>query len=225
MQREEHISIQIRKQGLLPLFYHPKAEVCLACTEALYAGGIRVLEFTNRGEHAFENFRELVRQRDKNWPGLLLGIGTVRSGKDAARFIDHGADLLVSPVYDTAVSDVTYMQKVLWIPGCMTPTEIHMAEQAGSSLIKLFPGQILGTSFIEAVRPLFPGLDFMVTGGVEPSRSNIKSWLAAGASCLGIGSKLISPQLLESGQFSQLTDSTKEVLEIIRSLRSQKSPL
>lgn len=218
MEREQIIQ-QIKKQGLLPLFYHDDAGICLAITKALYEAGVRCIEFTNRGEQSLPNFKKMVQQRDAEMKDLLLAVGTITSADDARQFIDAGADLLISPFFDAAVHDETYMQKVFWIPGCATPTEIHVAAQAGCSMIKLFPGTVLGTSFVEAVKPLFPGIDFIVTGGVDTTEENIRTWFKVGVCGVGIGSKLIGKEILDNGDVEKLKDTTKKILAIISKVK------
>lgn len=219
MNNNETIVQQIKEQGLLPLFYHAEEKTCLQVTAALYAAGVRTIEFTNRGDAALANFRALVKERDQSMPGLVLAVGTIRTADQCNRFIDAGADLLISPVFDADVCDAAYISKTLWIPGCMTPTEIHAAELAGCRFIKLFPGNVLGPSFVSGIRDLFPGIDFMPTGGVEPVKENIAVWFAAGVSAVGMGSKLITRQMLDTGDITTLTNSTRELLDIIKQVR------
>jgi 2-dehydro-3-deoxyphosphogluconate aldolase/(4S)-4-hydroxy-2-oxoglutarate aldolase len=153
--------------------------------------------------------------------GLLLGIGTIKTADEAKAFIDAGADFLVSPVFDNGVCDVAYMNKLLWIPGCMTPTEIHVSQQAGCQLVKLFPGNVLGPGFVEAILPLFNKMSFVVTGGVDTTEESIRSWFKAGVAGVGLGSKLINKQVLEKGAYSELTQKTKEVLAIVSSVNKR----
>jgi 2-dehydro-3-deoxyphosphogluconate aldolase / (4S)-4-hydroxy-2-oxoglutarate aldolase len=206
---------KIEAQGLLPLFYQEDASVCLAIAHALYAAGVRCLEFTNRGAHAAQNFAALVAERNSSMQDLLLGIGTIKTGEEATRFIDLGADFLVSPLFDASVYDIAYMNKVLWIPGCMTPTEINQAQQSGCSLVKLFPGNVLGPGFVQAILPLFNGIRFLVTGGVEPTKEGIGAWLKAGVCAVGMGSQLITHALVQDNAYGELTANTKAVLEWI----------
>jgi 2-dehydro-3-deoxyphosphogluconate aldolase/(4S)-4-hydroxy-2-oxoglutarate aldolase len=219
MEREQQIKQQVKQQGILPLFYHNDSQVCMAVTRSLYDAGIRIIEFTNRGEKALANFKELVLQRDKDMKDLLLAVGTIKTTEHAKQFIDAGADFLISPVFDNAVCDEAYLQKIFWIPGCMTPTEIHMAEQAGCTLIKLFPGNVLGPSFVEAIKPLFSQLDFVVTGGVDTTEENIKSWFKSGVCAVGMGSKLISKKLMEQKDYSTIEKDTKTVLALLQSIK------
>ncbi len=220
MEREQHIITQIKDAALLPLFYHDDEKVCVALVSSLYEAGIRCIEFTNRGEQALKNFRQLVKHRDSNLKDLLLATGTIKTADHAKQFIDAGADFLISPFFDSAVCDEAYMQKIFWVPGCMTPGEIQVAEQAGCTLIKLFPGNVLGPGFVEAILPLFPDLDFVVTGGVDATEENIKSWFKAGAVGVGLGSKLISKDVLQKKDYAALQVKTKEVISIIQKIKS-----
>lgn len=218
---KEQLTIQkIMEQGVLPLFYHEDVSICIAVLKTLYEAGIRCVEFTNRGSKALANFASMIMERDASMPELTLGIGTIRSSDDATSFLEAGADFLVSPFFDSGVCDVAYMNKILWIPGCMTATEIHTAQNAGCSLIKLFPGNVLGPGFVEAVAPLFSGLNFMVTGGVDASEESIKAWFNSGVAAVGIGGKLISKNVLQNGDYQQLKTKTIEVLTIINKIKS-----
>jgi 2-dehydro-3-deoxyphosphogluconate aldolase/(4S)-4-hydroxy-2-oxoglutarate aldolase len=215
MQTENFIISKVKEQGLLPLFYNDDVNTCIAVTKALYEAGIRNIEFTNRGVHAFDNFSQLVKQRDESLPGLLLGIGTIKTAEEATRFINAGADFLVSPVFDSSICDVAYINKVPWIPGCMTPTEIHVAQQAGCNLVKLFPGNLLKPSYVEAIMPLFSGIDFIVTGGVDATAESINAWFRSGVAAIGMGSKLITNDILSQGNFDSLKSSTIQIIKLV----------
>ena len=209
----------IKAQGVLPLFYHDDAELCIDITRVLYESGIRVIEFTNRGEYALKNFSRLLQLKEKELPGLQLAVGTIRTAEQADKFIDVGADMLISPVFDADIADRAYLQKKLWIPGCMTPTEIHVAQKAGCNLVKLFPGNILGPSFVSAIRELFPGLNMMPTGGVEVEEKNIRAWFGAGVCAVGLGSKLISKEVLEKRDLDVLRTRTLAAMRIVNEVR------
>jgi 2-dehydro-3-deoxyphosphogluconate aldolase/(4S)-4-hydroxy-2-oxoglutarate aldolase len=218
MEREAALINQIKNEGMLPLFYHDDVTVCENVLQALYNGGVRCVEFTNRGVHALPNFKHLVSLKT-TMPGLILGIGTIKTPQDATSFIEAGADFLVSPCFDASVADVAYMHKVLWIPGCMTPTEIHVAQKSGATLIKLFPGNVLGPGFVEAIKSLFTGVDFLVTGGVEPTEQNIGAWFKAGVVGVGLGSKLITKDVLANKNYKQLEIQTKELVQLIKKVQ------
>ena len=219
MESEVQMKQRVKEIGLLPLFYHDEVSVCKAVADALFAAGTQCIEFTNRGPHALENFKALVKLRDEKMKGLMMAVGTIKSGKEAQQFIDAGADVLISPVFDKGVCDTAYLNKILWIPGCTTPTEIHVAQQAGCDMIKLFPGNVLGPGFVEAIMPLFSGIDFTITGGVEPTKENIGAWFRAGVKIVGMGSKLISKKLMEAKDYASIESATREVLALIQAVK------
>ena len=218
MEREAALINQIKNEGMLPLFYHDDVTVCENVLQALYNGGVRCVEFTNRGAHALPNFKHLISLKSM-MPGLILGIGTIKTPQDATAFIEAGADFLISPCFDASVADVAYMHKVLWIPGCMTPTEIHVAQKSGATLVKLFPGNVLGPGFVEAIKTLFTGVEFLVTGGVEPTEQNIGAWFKAGVSGVGLGSKLITKDILANKNYKDLEAQTKELVKLIKKVQ------
>lgn len=219
MDHNETIIQQLRQQKLLPLFYNSDTNVCLEVTKALYAAGIRSIEFTNRGDAAMQNFTALVAERNKSMKDLVLAVGTIRTADQASKFIEAGADFLISPVFDADVCDAAYINKILWIPGCMTPTEIHVAENAGCKLVKLFPGNVLGPSFVSGIKELFPKMDFMPTGGVEVNKENLEAWFASGVCAVGMGSKLISKKLMESKDYTTIEKETRRALELINAIK------
>jgi 2-dehydro-3-deoxyphosphogluconate aldolase / (4S)-4-hydroxy-2-oxoglutarate aldolase len=215
MPEPAHIVQILKEQKLLPLFYHKDAGWTIRITEALYAAGIRAVEYTSRGEYALTNFQQLVKAAD-SMPGLEIGIGTVKTAENAKKYMDAGASFIISPIVSKEIADAIN-KKLLWIPGCMTPTEIALAESLGISLVKIFPGNILGPGFISAIKDLFPGMSFIPTGGVEPEIQNLKSWFNAGVCAVGMGSRLILPNIQDAEELAKLTTRTKETLSIIQS--------
>ena len=220
MNKQQHILDLIRQQGVLPLYYHADAGLSLEVLKALYAGGIKTVEYTNRGSNALDNFKQLLSLRDREMPDLMLGIGTVKNVTDARAYLSAGADYIIAPGMIKEVAEVVHAASVLWIPGCMTPSEIMQAEQFGARLVKLFPGNLLGPSFLSSIKELFPDLLFMPTGGVEPEAGNIKAWFDAGVCAVGMGSKLITKKLFENRDFASLRSETESLLQIIQSIKS-----
>lgn len=210
----------ILEQKLLPLYYHDDADVCKNILTALYNAGIRVVEFTNRGEYALDNFRILKKEAEKNMPGMLLGIGTIKTKKQAKKFIDEGAGFIVSPTINEEIAKVT--NELLWIPGCMTPTEIAAAEECGATLVKIFPANVLGPSYIKAIQEIFPGLRFMPTGIGETNEDSLKAWFKAGVAGIGMGSRLISKELIENEDYEALTNMTVTALQLIQKVSDLK---
>lgn len=209
----------IINQGMLPLYYHEDATTTLDIAKCLYNAGIRVIEYTNRGDNALDNFKQLIAERNKTMPGLLIGIGTIKTIQDANIFLNAEADFIIAPGVIPAVAAVVHKAGKLWIPGCMTVTEIMTAEEAGAKLVKLFPGNMLGTAFVTAIKELFPNLLFMPTGGVDTSKENIKGWFDAGVCAVGMGSKLIDKKTMEEKDYSGIENKTKAVLKIIEDLK------
>jgi 2-dehydro-3-deoxyphosphogluconate aldolase / (4S)-4-hydroxy-2-oxoglutarate aldolase len=208
----------IKAQRMLPLFYHSDKEVGIRAIEALYKAGIRTIEFTNRGAEAFGVFEYLKKQSSKDFPDLLLGIGTIKDVGAARSFIGIGADYIICPAMNPDVAEVTHKAGLQWIPGCMTPTEIAGAELNGAKLVKLFPGNLLGPEFVSAVKAVFSDLLFMPTGGVEAEESNLRGWFKSGVCAVGMGSKLVSKDLLDAKDYAGLEKKTKEAIELIKKI-------
>jgi 2-dehydro-3-deoxyphosphogluconate aldolase/(4S)-4-hydroxy-2-oxoglutarate aldolase len=219
MKNRDVVKKEILSRGLLPLYFNPDPELSIRILKALYKSGVRIAEFANRGPEAAENFNALIKARDQEMPDLILGAGTVKNLKTTVHFLDAGADFLVSPNTDAEVIQYASVHGVFHIPGCMTPSEIAVAEQSGADFIKLFPGNLLGPEFLSAVREIFPSLHFMPTGGVEPNADSIARWFSAGASAVGMGSKLISKSVMESGKFQELEEASARLLEIITAFK------
>jgi 2-dehydro-3-deoxyphosphogluconate aldolase / (4S)-4-hydroxy-2-oxoglutarate aldolase len=210
----------IKSQGVLPLYFHKDQEVSLEILKAVYSGGISVLEYTNRGEAAMANFKAMLQLRDEQMPDMKLGIGTIKDLDTAKKYLDLGADFIVSPGFVEEVAKYCVANDIFYAPGCMTPTEIIQAENCGIKFIKLFPGNIIGVAFMSSVKDVFQNLSFMPTGGVDPTEASMKSWFDAGVCAVGMGSKLISKQLMESKNYAQITEDVKATLEILSKLRS-----
>jgi len=206
----------ILSQGILPLYFYEDAEVTVQIARTLYQGGIRVLEYTNRGKQALDNFKALKKAQKKEMPDLNVGIGTIKNISEAEAFVDAGADFIVAPTISGEVAKVAQKHKLLWIPGCLTPTEIYAAQKHGAELVKIFPANILGPAFISSIKELFPGLLFMPSGGVELNGENISDWFHAGVSAVALGSKLISRDVLENKRYDKLLADTETALELVK---------
>lgn len=207
---------QLLQQKLLPLYYHESEEVSKGILQALFDAGIRIVEYTNRGENAIKNFIALKKAVRKTMPELLLGIGTIKTRKQAKKYIDAGADFIVAPTVNEEVGKAAERRNLLWIPGCMTPTEIACAESLGAEIVKIFPGNVLGPSYISAIKELFPAVKFMPTGGVEVDEKNIRSWFDAGVVAVGMGSKLITKQASDNKEFEQIKASAVNAMDLIK---------
>ena len=220
MSKKNELLQLIPQQRILPLFFHKDPEVSIQVLKALYDAGIRTVEYTNRGEAALANFKLMKQLCESEMKDLYLGIGTIKNADMARTFIDAGADYLICPGWVPEVAEVADQHDMLLVPGCMTPSEIIAAENKGARMIKLFPGNVLGPGFMSAIKELFPQLLFMPTGGVELDRDNIAGWFKAGVCAVGMGSKLITKPLLEAKQYNQITEATRAVMAIIKTIQA-----
>ena len=207
---------------MVPVFYHSDIEVCKEVVKACYEGGVRVFEFTNRGDFAHETFAQLVKYAAANFPGLMLGAGSVVDAPTAGLYIQNGADFIVAPVIKEDMAIVCNRRKILWSPGCGSLTEISRAEELGAEVVKIFPAQqVGGPKFVAAVKGPSPWSSIMPTGGVEPKEENLRAWFEAGVHCVGMGSQLISKDLIAAKDWAQLKERTREAIEIIQKVRKK----
>ncbi len=206
-------------QGLVPLFFNSDISICKKVLKACYDGGARLMEFTNRGLFAHEVFSELSKYKIEHLPGMALGIGSVQDAATAALFMQCGADFVVTASLKEDVAIACNKRKVLWSAGCGTLSEISKAEELGCEIVKLFPGSVYGPNFVKSIRAPQPWTKIMPTGGVAPTTENLSSWFNAGVTCVGMGSKLISKDLISAGNFEELQQNVKETLQLIKSIR------
>ncbi|TDO22774.1 bifunctional 4-hydroxy-2-oxoglutarate aldolase/2-dehydro-3-deoxy-phosphogluconate aldolase [Pedobacter duraquae] len=219
MKTKESAIKAITDQGLLPLFFYEDAEVSLQIIRTLYKAGVRVLEYTNRGKEALENFRYIMHALEGEMHDLFLGIGTIKNTQEARDFIHAGAHFIVAPVVDLEVAKIAHDSGLLWIPGCFTPTEVNLAHQNKAGIIKLFPANMLGPEYLNSIRDLFAGQLFIPTGGVEIEEENMKSWFKAGVCAVGMGSKLVSKDIMKNKDYDTLDALTRKTLEMVKSTR------
>jgi 2-dehydro-3-deoxyphosphogluconate aldolase / (4S)-4-hydroxy-2-oxoglutarate aldolase len=209
--------------GALPLFYHGDIEVVKQVTAALVVGGCTALEFTNRGDFAFQVFGDLIPQAASAHPDLIIGVGSVEDAPTAALYIARGANFIVGPNFNPEIARLCNRRKIAYIPGCGSVTEIAEAEELGAEIVKLFPADALnGPTFIKAVLGPRPWTRIMPTGGVSPDEANLREWFEAGAVCVGMGSKLVRSDWVKSGDYSSITNLAYITLERIRLIRGEK---
>lgn len=211
------VATTILETGIIPLYYHKDPGICRNVLKACYDGGIRVFEFTNRGDFAHEVFRDLNQYAAQELPEMILGVGSVVDPGTTSLYIQLGASFIVSPVLNEEMSRICNRRKILWSPGCGSVSEISRAEELGAEIIKIFPAsQVGGPKFIEAVKGPMPWTNIMPTGGVDTSEENLKAWFQAGAACVGMGSQLFLKSWIESGDFGQITATCRKVLELAK---------
>ena len=213
------VALKMKEQGMVPLFYHPDVELGKKVLRACYEGGARLLEFTNRGDYAHEVFGELNKFCAKELPELIMGVGSVTDAGAASLYMQLGANFVVTPVLREDIAFACNRKKVLWSPGCGSLTEICRAEELGCEIVKLFPGGTYGPSFVKNIKGPQPWTSIMPTGGVSPDESNLKGWFDAGVTCVGMGSQMISSDILKEGTFQVLEARVRDTLALIKSLR------
>lgn len=216
------VVLKMKETGIVPVFYHSDLETCKQVLKGCFDGGVRVFEFTNRGDFAHEIFAELNTYALAELPGLILGIGSVVDAGTASLYLQLGANFVVSPVLNPEIAKVCNRRKVAWSPGCGTLTEISYAEELGAEVIKIFPAlQVGGPEFVKAIKGPCPWTSIMPTGGVEPAEENLKEWFASGVHCVGMGSQLITKEILKNGDYSKLAAVTENVIALARKFRAQ----
>ncbi len=197
---------------MVPVFYHKDVETAKRVVKACYDGGVRAFEFTNRGDFAHEVFGELVKYAAEECPEMALGVGSVVDPATAALYIQLGACFMVGPLFNPEIAPVCNRRCVPYIPGCGTVSEVGKAQEAGCTVCKLFPGDVLGPKMVKGLMAPMPWSKIMVTGGVEPTRDNIQGWLSAGAFCVGMGSKLFPKERVAAGDWDYITEKCREAI-------------
>lgn len=217
---KETTLILLNEVGVLPLFYHADIEIAKEVINAAYRGGARAFEFTNRGENAYNVFTGLLAHVKESLPGLSLGIGTIYDEETARKFIDAGTDFIVTPCLNPAVGQACVKAGIPWIPGVSTLTEIYNAQQAGAEVVKLFPGEVVGSAFVRAIRGPMPKVKIMVTGGVQPTKESIDEWFGAGAYAVGLGSNLFPKDVVAEGNYPWIEQKVAESIALVKAFRA-----
>ena len=210
----------ILSDGMIPLFYYGDKEKAIKVARAVYDGGGRILEFTNRGDMAPEVFTHLIKSRTSDFPEMMIGIGSVVDIPIAEQYIEKGADFIVGPNFDEEIAHLCNKKNIVYIPGAATSNEILKASKSGSEIIKVFPASTLGgPEFIKAILGPMPWLKLMPTGGVTADEDNIRKWFEAGVACIGMGSSLINNRLIEEEDYHMITNSVSKIIKKIKNIR------
>ena len=209
-------------QGVIPVFYHPDVEVCKNVIQACADGGAPCIEFTNRGDFASHVFYEVTRHFDQADPRVIMGVGSIVDAPTAGIYIANGAKFVVGPILNADVAKVCNRRKIPYSPGCGSASEISYAEELGCEIVKVFPGSSVGgPDFVKAVLGPMPWTRIMPTGGVDPDEASVKKWFGAGIVAAGMGSKLITQELLDAGDYAGITAKVRETVELIKKVRGK----
>lgn len=216
------VAVKMKETGIVPVFYHADVEVCKSVVKACYDGGIRVFEFTNRGDFASLVFAELNKWAAKECPEMIMGVGSIVDEGTTAMYIALGSNFIVSPLIDEGMAKVCNKRKVAWSPGCGSVTEIGRAHELGCEVVKIFPGSSVGgPDFVKGVLGPMPYASIMPTGGVEPTETSLKVWFGAGVHCVGMGSQLFPKEVLANKDWNFITEKCREALEIVTKIKSK----
>lgn len=204
--------------GLVPVFYHADVDTAIKIVDACAAGGAKLVEFTNRGDLAYEVFVALVKHFAKR--DVILGVGSVVDPGTASLYLASGANLVVGPILNPEVAKTCNRRKVAYSPGCGSASEISQAEELGCEIVKVFPADCAGgPEFVKAILGPCPWTSIMPTGGVDATKESITNWFKAGVSCVGIGSKLITKEAIAAGDYAAIAAKVKQVLAWIKEAR------
>ncbi|MBK9614875.1 MAG: bifunctional 4-hydroxy-2-oxoglutarate aldolase/2-dehydro-3-deoxy-phosphogluconate aldolase [Uliginosibacterium sp.] len=209
-------------QGVIPVFYHPDAEVCIQVIQACANGGAKCIEFTNRGDFAAHVFYEVTRHFRQADPSVIMGVGSIVDAPTAGLYLANGARFVVSPLINADVARLCNRRGIPYSPGCGSVTEIGDAQELGCEIVKMFPGSSVGgPEFVQNVMGPMPWTRIMPTGGVEPTEESLRKWFAAGIVACGMGSRLISKDLLEAGDYKGIEDKVRQTVQTIQTIRAQ----
>ena len=209
-------------QGVIPVFYHPDAEVCKKVIQACANGGAKCIEFTNRGDFAAHVFLDVARHFAKADPSVIMGVGSVVDPATAGIFIANGARFVVGPLINPDVAKLCNRRKVPYSPGCGSASEIGYAEELGCEIVKIFPGSSVGgPDFVKSVLAPMPWTRIMPTGGVECTEESLTKWFRAGVVCVGMGSNLVTKELLAAQDYAGIEKKVRETIALIRSIRGK----
>lgn len=210
------VMLKMRETRMVPVFYHEDAATARQVVKACYDGGVRAFEFTNRGDFAHEVFADLVKWAATACPDLALGAGSVVDPATAVLYLQLGANFIVGPLLNPEVARICNRRSIAYIPGCATVSEMGQAQELGSEVTKLFPGDVYGPRMVKDLMAPCPWSKVMVTGGVAPDKDNLEQWFRAGAWCVGMGSKLFPKDLIANGDWPSITQKTRQALQAIR---------
>lgn len=210
------------EQGVIPVFYHADVEVCTKVIQACGNGGAKCIEFTNRGDFASHVFYEVTRHFSKADPSIIMGVGSIVDAPTAGIYIANGAKFVVGPLLNADVAKVCNRRCIPYSPGCGSATEIGDAQELGCEIVKVFPGSSVGgPEFVKNVLGPMPWTRIMPTGGVEPDEESLRKWFGAGIVACGIGSNLITKELLQAKNYGGIEKRVRETVQLIRKIKTE----
>ena len=212
----------IIEQGVIPVFYHPDVELCINVIQACANGGAKCIEFTNRGDFAWETFKDVTKHFIKADPSVIMGVGSIVDAPTAGLYIANGTNFVVGPMLNADVAKLCNRRGVPYSPGCGSATEVSYAQELGCEIVKVFPGSCVGgPEFVSGIKGPMPWTKLMPTGGVDPTEESLTKWFKAGISACGIGSKLITNDLLKAKDFGAIEKKVADTIALVKKIRGK----
>ena len=213
----------IKKNKLIVIMRNINEDYALSFAQALYEGGIRLVEITFNQEAGDDGitstYRALKSIKDGCPPDMYVGAGTVLTEPQMRIAINAGAEYIVSPNTNIEIIKMTRKLGLVSIPGAFTPTEIEKAYSAGADFVKLFPSDILGLSYVKAITAPLNHIPMIAVGGV--TLENAASFLSAGFCALGIGTNILKREWLDNKDFKKISELAKQYIEVIEQHTSE----
>ncbi len=207
---------KVNKLGLLAVIRGPSQDLTVQMVDALVKGGVLGIEIT----YSTPNAEEVVKTLSQKYGDeILLGMGTLTSPSQVATAKAAGANFLVSPICEKELVTAMAQSGLVTMAGAFTPTEVFQAYQAGTDVVKIFPGSLAGPGYIKALKGPFPYIPMMPTGGVNAG--NVADWFAAGVVAVGAGSELCPPQLAKEGKFDEIAQKAAEFVRVVNNARAK----
>ena len=214
----QSITAAVERAGIVAVIRIKEPSRLRGVVDALSEGGLTALEVTMTVPGAVELIADLAPKMPE---GFLLGAGTVTDADTARRVIDAGAKFVVSPVFRRSVIEACHEREIPVMPGCLSPTEILDAWDAGADVVKVFPATALGPGYIKDIRGPLPHVKLMPTGGV--TLDNAGDWIRAGAVAVGLGSALLDAKAIDEGRFDVITANARRVVASVAAVRKSEA--
>jgi 2-dehydro-3-deoxyphosphogluconate aldolase/(4S)-4-hydroxy-2-oxoglutarate aldolase len=209
-------------QSIIPVFYDPDVEVCRKVIQACANGGAKCVEFTNRGDFAAHVFLEVTRHFATADPSVIMGVGSIVDAPTAGIYIANGARFVVGPLLNAEVARLCNRRGIPYSPGCGSATEIGDAQELGCEIVKVFPGaSVGGPEFVRSVMAPMPWTRIMPTGGVEPSEDSLRKWFGAGIVACGVGSNLITKELLQAKDYAGIEAKVRDAIALTQRIKRE----
>lgn len=209
-------------QAVIPVFYDSDVEVCKNVIQACSNAGAKCVEFTNRGDFASHVFLEVTRYFAKADPSVIMGVGSIVEAPTAGIYIANGAKFIVGPLLNADVAKVCNRRGIPYSPGCGSASEIGYAQELGCEIVKVFPGSSVGgPEFVKGVMGPMPWTRIMPTGGVEPTEESLRKWYGAGIVACGIGSNLITKELLAAKDYKGIEENVRKTVQLVKTIKAE----